>query len=307
MAASDGQLYRMDDVLRARVDAPRPDVTAAAAELAGHGITGVTDMTPTTVPADLALLADAASQPDFPLDVVVTGAPELAALDVGLPRGPVKVVLDDTRLPELDELVGMFRVARTASRPIAVHCVTRTELVLALAAWDEVGVAPGDRVEHAAVVPLELIAGLAERRLTVVTQPSFVASRGDEYLAEVDPDDLPHLWRCGSLLAAGVAVGASSDAPFGDADPWRAIAAAAERTTPSGAELGADERITARRALEMYLTAPDDPGGTPRRIEVGAAGDLCLLATPLGEALRAPADALVRLTVRRGRLLDSRP
>jgi predicted amidohydrolase YtcJ len=301
LAAPDGRLYRMDDVLRARVDAPPPDVTAAAAELAGQGITGVTDMTPATDPADLQLLADISTGPDFPLRVVVTGAPVLAMLDVGLNRGPVKVVLDDARLPSLGDLVGMFRQARTARRPIAVHCVTRAELVLALAAWDEVGTAPGDRVEHAAVVPVELIAGLAERGLTVVTQPSFVAARGDEYLSEVDPDDLAHLWRCGSLLAAGIAVGAGSDAPFGDADPWRAIAAAAERTTPSGHVLGADERIPARRALDMYLTAPGDPGGAPRRVTTGGPADLCLLATPLGEALRAPT-ATVMATVVGGHL-----
>jgi predicted amidohydrolase YtcJ len=303
----DGRLYRMDDVLRARVDAPPPDIVAAAAELARHGITGVTDLTPSTEAADLRLLAHAAIRPGFPLDVVVTGAPSLASLDVGLPRGPSKVVLDDARLPPLDDLVAMFRVARSAGRTIAVHAVTRAELVLALAAWDEVGVAPGDRVEHAAVVPVELVGALAERGLTVVTQPSFVAARGDEYLAEVDPDDQPHLWRCGSLLAAGVPVGASSDAPFGDPDPWRAVAAATDRTTPSGRVLGAAERIPALRALDLYLTGPSDPGGAPRRVGVGAPADLCLLASPLAEVLRAPADAVVRATARGGWLIDSRP
>ncbi len=227
VTAEDGRLYRMDDALRGRVDTAPPDIAAAAAELAGHGITGATDMTPATSAADLRLLADVAGRPGFPLRIVVTGAPALATLDVGLPRGPVKVVLDDARLPPLDDLVAVFRQARTAGRPIAVHCVTRAELVLALSVWDEVGVARGDRVEHAAIVPVELIAALADRRLTVVTQPSFVATRGDEYLSEVDSDDRPHLWRCRSLLAAGVAVGAGSDAPFGDADPWRGIAAAA--------------------------------------------------------------------------------
>jgi predicted amidohydrolase YtcJ len=307
VASADGLLYRMDDVLRARVDAPPPDVAAAAAQLAGYGITGVTDLTPTTDPDELALLAGAAAEDEFPLHVVVTGGPELATLDVGMARGPVKVVLDDARLPPLDDLVAMFRRARSAGRTLAVHCVTRAELVLALCAWDEVGVAPGDRVEHAAVVPLELVTALAERDLTVVTQPSFVATRGDEYLADVDPDDVPHLWRCGSLLAAGVAVGAGSDAPFGDADPWRAIAAARDRTTPSRHVLGAGERIPARRALDLYLTAPDDPGGAPRRVVAGVVADLCLLATPLRAALLAPEDAVVRATARRGQLIDSPP
>ena len=158
---ADGRLYRMDDVLRARIEGPPPDVAAAAAELASFGITGVTDLTPASDPDELALLADAAGQPGFPLHVAVTGAPALAELDVGLPRGPVKVVLDEGRLPPLDVLVDWFRRARAAGRPVAVHCVTRVELVLALAAWDDVGAAPGDRVEHAAVAPVDLVAALA--------------------------------------------------------------------------------------------------------------------------------------------------
>jgi predicted amidohydrolase YtcJ len=300
--AADGRLYRMDDVLRERVAAPAPDVGAAAAELARHGVTAVTDLTPSDDAADLRLLAAAAGAPGFPLDVVVTGAPALADLDVGLPRGPVKVVLDEARLPPLDELRACFRRARSSARPIAVHCVTRVELLLALAVWDDVGTLPGDRIEHAAVVPLELVAELAARGLTVVTQPTFVADRGDQYLADVDPDDRQHLWRCGSLLAAGVGVGASSDAPFGDPDPWRAIAAARDRTTPSGRVLGPGERIPAARALQLYLTPLDQPAGPPRRVLPGVPADLCLLAVPLVAALEEPTAANVVTTVRRGGL-----
>jgi predicted amidohydrolase YtcJ len=300
--APDGRLYRMDDLLRRRIDAPAPDVAAPAAELAGFGITGVTDLTPATEAAELEALAAVASGPGFPLDVAVTGAPALAELDVGLPRGPVKIVLDEARLPPLGELCAWFRRARAAGRSVAVHCVTRVELVLALAAWDEVGARPGDRVEHAAVAPLELVAALARHGLTVVTQPSFVAERGDQYLAEVEPDDRPHLWRCGSLLDAGITVAASSDAPFGDPDPWRAIAAARDRTTPSGRLLGRGERIPAARALDLYLAPLDQPAGPPRRVVPGAPADLCLLALPLARALEDPSAGHVVATVHGGRL-----
>ncbi len=302
---ADGRLYRMDDVLRRRIDGPPPDIAAAAAELAGHGITGVTDMTPAEDPAELELLATAAGAPGFPLHVVVTGAPSLAAIDSELPRGPVKVVLDEDRLPPLDELGRWFREARVAGRNVAVHCVTRVELLLALAAWDDVGVEPGDRIEHGAVIPVELIPELAGRGLVVVTQPSFVTARGDQYLADVDLDDRPHLWRCGSLLAAGIGVAAGSDAPFGDPDPWRAIVAARDRTTPTGQVLGAGERITARRALDMYLAPLADPAGPPRRVAPGVPADLCLLATPLDDALRDPAAVTVVATVTGGVVVRS--
>src|SRR3546814_4082158 len=104
----------------------------------------------------------------------------------------VKVVVDDGAYPALDDLAADLATAHRAARPVAVHCVTRTALVLALAAWDIAGSHPGDRIEHGAVVPPELIDRIRHHRLTVVTQPGFVAERGDQSRADVDPDDLPY-------------------------------------------------------------------------------------------------------------------
>jgi len=296
-----GRLWRRDDLLR-MLGGPPPDVAGAAAELAAFGITGVSDLTATTDVDHLRALAAAAGRPAFPLHVAVTGDAALADVDVGLPRGPVKIVLDDARLPPLDDLVDAFGRARAARRSVAVHCVTRAELVLALAAWELTGSRPGDRIEHGAVVPLELVARLRELGLVVVTQPALVAARGEQYLADVDADDVDHLWRCGSLIAAGVGVAAGSDAPYGDADPWRAMAAARDRTTPAGAVLGAPERIATRRALELFLGPLHDPAGPPRRVAVGAPADLCVLAEPLEVALADPAAVTVRATIRAGRV-----
>lgn len=295
-----GRLFRLDELLRERIGGPPPDIRAAAAELAGHGVTAVTDMTPATDAAHLAALATAARADGFALSVTVTGAAALAELDVGLPRGPVKVVLDDARLPALDDLIGVFQQARRVGRAIAVHCVTRAELVLALAAWDVVGARPGDRVEHGGVVPVELIDALRHHGLVVITQPALVAARGDQYLADVEADEIGNLWRCGSLLAAGVGVAGGSDAPYGDADPWRAIAAARDRTTPAGVVLGPEECIAARRALDLYLAPLADPGGPSRRVAAGAPADLCLLAEPLATALSDPGAVTVRATIRAG-------
>ena len=64
-----------------------------------------------------------------------------------------------------------------------MHCVTRAALLLALAVWQEVGSVAGDRMEHASVTPPEVIAAMAQLSLTVVTQPAFIAARGDAYLA----------------------------------------------------------------------------------------------------------------------------
>ena len=92
----------------------------------------------------------------------------------------------------------------------------------------------GDRIEHGAVIPRELDHTLRTMGLAVVTQPNFVSERGDEYLTSVDAADLDDLWRCASLLDAGVTVGAGSDAPFGRPDPWALIQSAVDRRTDYG-------------------------------------------------------------------------
>ena len=287
-----GRLIGLDDVLRDRVGPEVPDVAGAARELAGYGVTGVTDLTPTEDIDTIELLAAAALRPEFPVRVVVTGGPGLAAgAGAGLARGPVKLVVADHALPALDELTAGIEQARRGRATVALHCVSRAALVLALAAWDDAGAVAGDRIEHGAVIPPESIEQIRRLGLVVVTQPAFVAERGDEYLADVEPDDVPHLWRCASLLAAGIGVAGSTDAPHGPANPWQAIAAASTRRTRSGAVLGDAERIDARRALDLFLTGPHDPAGRPRRVVKGAPADLCLLAEPLDATLADPAAA----------------
>jgi predicted amidohydrolase YtcJ len=273
-----GELFGLDAQLREHTAGSPPDVAAIGEELANYGVTGVTDMTPTESAADVDLLATTALHPAFPVRVVVSGGPALDP-DVAreLERGPIKVVVADHRLPTVDELVASFRAARRLRRPVAVHCVSRIALVLALAAWREAGSAPGDRIEHGAVIPLELVGEVRDLGLTVVTQPSFVRDRGDDYRRDVDLADRDDLWRCASLVERGIPVGGSTDAPYGDADPWAAVRAAVERTTPTGAVLGAGERLDVGRALELFLSDATDPGGPPRRIEAGARAELCVM------------------------------
>ena len=300
-----GRLFGQDDRLRAGLPPIDLDLSAVGTRLVGCGVTGVTDATPTTDPGALTILATAIDRGDLPQRVVVTGGPALdPAASPELPRGPVKLIVADHDLPTIDDVIDAVTVAHRRDRTIAIHCVTREALVLAIAAFDAAGPRPGDRIEHAAVVPPDMAVRLAELGLTVVTQPNFIRERGDQYLTDVDPDDLDHLYPCGGLIAAGVPVGGGTDAPFGDPDPWRAIAAAVTRTTERGHVLGRDERIPPRRALDLFLTPPDAPGGAPRRVVPGEPADLCLLVAPTADVLAAPSSDAVALTVRDGVIYD---
>jgi predicted amidohydrolase YtcJ len=299
-----GRIWRGDAWLRERLaDAP-PLLAAVGAQLAAFGITAITDASVTTDAGAAARLAEAHRGGELPQRLTLMSGGALAAPDDGaFAVGPVKVLLDDHDLPPLDDFVAWIGRARVWGRPVATHCVTAGELALTLAALQTAGARPGDRIEHGGVIPAEAVGVIRELGLTVVTQPAFVLERGDRYLAEVDAAEQGDLYRCASLLAAGTPVAASSDAPYASPDPWRGMAAAIQRRTLGGQPLGQSERVGAAEALAMYLGPPESPGAAPRRIEIGMIADLCLLKTPLREALAAPAADVVGATLIGGRLV----
>lgn len=279
-----GRLWRMDGWLRTRLAATwTPDLPATSQRLSGYGVTGVTDATPDLTSGIVELLSGAAvAQP-----VVLLGDPYAST--------PVKIVVPDHDLPSFAALAA--RVAAARPRAVAVHCVTTAALVLVLAVLTEIGTVAGDRIEHAAVAPPDTVAMIRALGLAVITQPSLPWRRGDDYLDGVEPEDRDALWPFRSFIAAGVPVGCSSDAPYGDPDPWASIRAAMNRRTASGRSIGAHERVSASDALRGYLSAPDDPGGPPRQVTTGGPADLVLLDAPLDTVLSDPSSNHVAMTL----------
>jgi predicted amidohydrolase YtcJ len=288
-----GRLWRYDERLRVALPVVTPELGTVVQELHSYGITGVTDATPDLEPEAIDILQQATPSMER---LMLLGAPD------GHPAaGPRKLHLRDHDLPTFDQLLSLVARSRAAGRPVAVHCVTRASLVLTLAVLQELGPVRGDRVEHASVVPPELFAQLSKLGIAVVTQPSFLRLRGDFYLREVDPEDRDCLYPFASLTARGIPVAASSDAPYGDADPWQNIKDAAGRTTLAGRSLLRDERVPPSEALRGYLSSGDSPGGSPRTIHVGGPADMVLLDRPIEEVLREPSARRVRAVMARGR------
>lgn len=261
-------------------------LAAISRRLLGYGVTGVTDATPNLGADDIVTLTEEHRHGGLRQRVHWLA--------------PGKRILHDDSL-DLVELTDWIAARHRNNGAVALHCVTASQLVVSLAALQAAGTHPGDRIEHAAVVPADVIAELADVGVLVVTQPNFIAERGDQYLADVDPVDKPALWRLASLRAAGVRVALSTDLPFGGADPWAAMRAATRRTAPSGAVLNGDECVSPTTALIMftgYLERPD----RPRRIEPGQPGDLCVLSAAPAEVLETLDSELVTATVIAGHL-----
>jgi len=292
-----GRLWRMDRWLGDRVPGRPGDLAAGLASVSARaaavGVTGFTDATPDATGIGVAGLAAAVADGTIAQRLHCMAPADHSAVSVASGRfsiGPVKIMLDDETLPSLDALADSMRRAHAARRPVAVHCVTRVQLVLTLAALDAAGRAPGDRIEHGAVIPAELVPAL--RGLTVVSQPHFVVERGEQYARDVAPGDLPDLWRLRSLIDAGVAVAAGTDAPFGGADPWPVMRAATRRP----AALGPGETVDPATAARLFLGSAAAPS-VPRAIAPGAAADLVLLRCPPREAVRSLGADLVAATI----------
>ncbi len=303
-----GRLFRLDAWLRERLGpAAAPALGDVGRRLAGLGVTGLTDATAGNAKAELDLLVAAVARGELPQRLVVMGAPELPETDhPSVERGAVKLLLAEHELPRFDELEQRIADAHADGRAVAVHCVTRAELVLAVAVFLAAGCREGDRIEHASVAPPDALARLAELPLTVVTQPHFVLERGDAYAVDVAPEDRPWLYRCRGFLEAGVALGAGTDAPFGEPDPWLAMQAAVERRSEGGRVFGPAEALTPERALALFTTPAAAPGGPTRRIAVGEPADLCLLDRPWSEARHELSRDCVAATVRAGALIWQR-
>jgi predicted amidohydrolase YtcJ len=254
--------------------------------LSSYGVTGITDATPDLAIADVVGLSELHRRGELRQHVHCLT--------------PGKRILHDDDL-DLGELAGWIAARHRDGQPVAVHCVTAAQLVVTIAAMREAGGHPRDRIEHAAVVPQDCLADIADLGVTVVTQPNFVAERGDQYLDEVPAAEHAHLWRVASLLEAGVPVALSTDMPFGDGDPWAAMRAAVHRTTPSEVVLGVDECVSARTALSMFLGSAEHPA-RPRLIEPGRPADLCVLNVAPQMALAELDAGMVAATVIGGHL-----
>lgn len=302
-----GRLFDEDAWLRRVLSGTLPSFADVGQRLARVGVTGLTDMSPANDAVIARHFAAEQKRGALPQRVVLAGRLDLRGEDMQgqLRLGAVKLHLHDADLPSLEEATQFIVQAHERGRGVAVHCVTDVELMFALAAFEDAGTVAGDRIEHASVAPDHLVEEIARLGLAVVSQPHFIAERGDIYIREVEPDHQSVLYRLRAFLNAGVCLAGGSDAPYGSIDPWAAMAAAVSRRTVAGHVIAGQEALSPEEALDLYLRVPNDLRRR-RRVEPGAMADLCLLDQPWAVARSALCASHVFTTIINGKLCFQR-
>lgn len=299
-----GRLYDGDAWLAARLRGMPPDLTALGRMLAARGVTGVTDTGANNTAASAATLAAACAAAGLRQSVFVMGQ----AGDQGifaqqrLPALAVKLHLHDGALPDPDATIALIRDCHDRGQPVAVHAVTDADLVFTLAAFDAAGTIAGDRLEHASQTPQDLLPWIARLGLCVVTQPHFIAERGDAYGISFLGRARHDLYRLRSFLRHRIPLAGGSDAPYGDHDPWAAMHAATTRRSADGTLFGVDEALTPAQALALFLGPAHAPGGPPRSLRPGAPADVILLDRPWAQAALRLDAVRLRLTLCAGQI-----
>ena len=206
----------------------------------------------------------------------------------GLRLGSAKIVVTMTTgalQPPREELRRLVREAHLGGFQVAIHAVEAEaveEAIEAIRLGMEGNTAGAlrHRIEHCSECPPHLIKKLARNGITVVTQPGFLYYSGERYLAEVPGDRLPWLYPIGSLRAAGVPLGAGSDAPVIPLNPLMGIYAAVTRRAESGDVVLPGEALGVEAALRMYTLGSAYASFEERvtgSIEEGKRADLALL------------------------------
>lgn len=299
-----GRFYHLDDWLRSHLPHSPPAIKPVSDLLASYGVTGITDTGPENDDSVLDILIAAQRNRDLHQNVLLMGNEFLSPYRSDtITTGHCKLYLKESDLPELDAFIQKIRTIHSQNRRVAIHCVTRVELQFALTSFAEAGVLRGDRIEHASIADNGAIAQIAALNLTVVTQPHFVAERGEQYLRYVDRQEHEFLYRAKSFLDGGVALAAGSDAPYGGSNPWAVMRAATERKTAGGSIMMPMEVLTPRQSLSLFTGDCLSPGVVQRKIEVGKSADLCLLAVPWREMLQYFDSDFVRATWCRGEVV----
>jgi predicted amidohydrolase YtcJ len=153
-----------------------------------------------------------------------------------------------------DEILERMRTADAAGLQICVHAIGDAAVERCVALFERLlgGTPPRDhrhRIEHASLIPPEVIPRIARLGLCVSTQPLFIHSEKGWLHRRLGTERARHAYPLRSLVDAGVVVGGASDAPVESTDVVHALACAVTR---EGFE--PEQGLTPLEALRLFTS-----------------------------------------------------
>lgn len=153
------------------------------------------------------------------------------------------------------------------------------------------------RIEHCGICPPDLQDRVVSQGIVPAMQPAFFWEFGDGYIRNYGQQRADVMFPAKSLVARGVRVAGSSDAPVTHYAPLFGIEQALTRTTMDGQVCGPDEAVDLTTAIRMhtingaYASFEESLKGS---IEVGKLADLVVLSDDIA---RVPVTHLRHLPV----------
>ncbi len=289
----DGLLLDMADRIEAVMPPPDPAAVTAAVDAWGRarlaeGVTTLVDAGPRNGMAEWETLAGLVAGGTLPQRLVVMeGADHLGELPEQaaggrVRRGEVKVqphALEGDAIA-VEDLAGVVQRAAAAGRRLAVHAPTVDSVRAALDAFRATGEPRGHRIEHAPLLPRDLVDAIAEAGVVIAAQPGLLTEVTPRYEQLLTPGERErlHPWR--EVIEAGVPLAFSSDAPVSRSGPLAASAAASSRrprTLAPGQALRPLEALEAWTSGAAAVCGLGDRG----RLQTGRVADLVVVEGPL--------------------------
>lgn len=238
--------------------------------------------------------------------------------DTQLKAGGVKIIVHEVtgRLhPRREELNEQVLAIHKAGHQVIIHAVEEAAIE---SACDAIAYAlrtypdkdRRHRIEHGSLCPPHLADRLNDLGVAVVTQPPFIFYSGDRYLRAVPPEKQDYLYPLGTMLRKGLTIGASSDFPVVDPDPFIGLYSAVTRRSEKGHVIGKNEGITPMDALKMYTVSAATANfeeNIKGSISPGKVADLVILSEdPLQVDVRSIKDIQIEMTIQGGKVVYGR-
>ncbi len=200
------------------------------------------------------------------------------------------------RIYDPDDLKRKAADAQQRGFQLAIHAIgdqavreTLDAIEHALNGGQEDNVFHRHRVEHASLLPPDLLARMAERQIVAVVQPQFV--RSDTWTPErVGPERARHVYPFRTMRRAGVPLALSSDCPVEKLDAFACLSAAIGRHAWSP-----DETLTPDEALRAYCLGGAYAAHANDRVGSLEAGKLADFVVLSGDPTRLDADGIAAL------------